>query len=80
MKNCPYCNYRIDGFEDLQGNKDPEDGDSCLCIDCGKVSIFKSGNLWMVNIKTLSKEHQEDINNIRIAWLKSQTIENTKNE
>lgn len=38
--HCPYCNHKLDGVSQVNGDSFPTPGDASVCICCGNVSVF----------------------------------------
>ena len=37
---CPFCNHKLDGCSQVNGNNLPDPGSYSVCIKCGNVSVF----------------------------------------
>ena len=42
---CPHCGYLLSGAALLDGSDPlpPEDGDTSICVTCGRVNIYTNG-------------------------------------
>ena len=76
--NCPYCNYNATEHETLNEQKNPKEGDISFCINCGEVSQYKNKKLIKVELSSLDNQTKMEINNIRIAWLKTRARQSIK--
>lgn len=76
---CPYCNYNATEHETLDKQRKPIEGDVSFCINCGEVSQYKNNKLVKVDLESLDEPTKREINNIRIAWLKTRAI-NSSNQ
>lgn len=75
---CPYCRYKHNRHTTLDNQKNPQNLDLSFCINCGEVSTFRDGVLSKVS-RTWTNEEAEEINTIRVAWLKQQALRSVKN-
>jgi uncharacterized Zn finger protein len=75
---CPYCGYKSTNHETLEGKNKPKNGEISFCMNCGEVSKFTKKELVKVNIEELKYCTREEINDIRVAWLRRKAIENLK--
>ena len=75
---CPYCNYVATMHETLDKQENPINKDISFCINCGEPSVFKDKVLVKVDVETLPKETKEEVNDIRVAWLRRKAISNVK--
>ncbi len=71
---CPYCNYEATEHETLDKEKYPQEGEISFCINCGDISKFKNCSLVKVDSNSLDEEAKEELNDIRIAWLRRKAI------
>lgn len=75
---CPFCDYKATEHKTLEGFNLPEDEDISFCINCGEVSKFKINKLVKVDVRLLGKSERKELNEIRIAWLKTRAMQNLK--
>ncbi len=75
---CPYCDYLATEHETLDGEKNPLEKDISFCINCGEISQFKNNELVKVGLSSLDKATRNEVNKIRVAWLKTKAIEKSK--
>ncbi len=75
---CPYCNYIATMHITLDKQKNPIEGDMSFCIDCGEISQYKNNELIKVDLESLNEPTKKQINNIRVAWLKTRAMQSVK--
>ena len=75
---CPYCKYVANRHETLEREENPNENDVSFCANCGEVSLFKKEGNVKVDLDSLDEDAKTEINDIRIAWLKSNAIRNLK--
>ncbi|KKL10817.1 hypothetical protein LCGC14_2552030 [marine sediment metagenome] len=75
---CPYCNYKADSHETIDKQRNPKDGEISFCMNCGEISEFKDNSIIKIDLNSLDKNLKQEINKIRIAWLRTTAIENLK--
>jgi|GEM_PF-5168685 len=78
MTTCPYCNYKATNHETLAGETKPNEGDVSFCINCGEVNKFKEGELIKVDMESLDEKAKGELNDIRVAWLKTRAMKSIK--
>ena len=57
--SCLYCNHKLDGATQVNGNHQPKPGDVSICIACGNVSIFKED----MTLRKPSPEEEAEMQN-----------------
>ncbi len=77
-KKCPYCDYVGTEHENIDGKKNPIEGDISFCINCGEISQFKNNKLIKTDLNSLDESTKREINDIRVAWLRTKAISNVK--
>ncbi len=75
---CPYCGYLATEHETLDGGENPQEEDVSFCINCGEISKYKDNKLVKESLENLDEANKKEINKIRVAWLKTKAIENSK--
>ena len=75
---CPYCNYKATGHTTIHNEENPIEDDVSFCIGCGEVSIFQGKTLIKIDVKTLEKDVRNELNDIRVAWLKVRAVDSSK--
>ncbi len=75
---CPYCNYLATEHETLDEEENPVTGDISFCINCGEVSKYKNNELVKYSLESLDETTKKEVNDIRVAWLKTKAIESVK--
>lgn len=75
---CPYCSYKADTHETVDGNKSPKDNDISFCINCGEVSQYKNNKLIKIDLDSLDESTKREINNIGVAWVRRKAISKVK--
>ena len=71
---CPYCKYEATNHETLGNQKNHKKGDISFCINCGEISKFKNHGLIKINLNSLDESIKQQINDIRVAWLRRRAI------
>ncbi len=74
---CPYCKYNATDHETLNDEKNPEEGDLSVCINCCEVSQFNDGKLTQCDLSTLLEETRLEIEKIKDAWLQTRHMRKT---
>ena len=75
---CPYCGHITTEHETLDGRKNPTDKDINFCINCGEISQYEDDKLVKIDINSLDESIKQEINDIRIAWLRTKAISKTQ--
>lgn len=75
---CIYCGYKFEGHETVEGETKHKDGDISFCINCGEFSEFKGNKVVKISIESLDEETQQELKDIRIAWLRTKPQMNVK--
>ena len=60
---CPFCNHKLDGVSQVNGNSLTEAGCYAVCIMCGNVSVYDDG---LSLRKPLAEEESEIQNNLNV--------------
>ncbi len=77
---CPYCNYVATEHETLNYFAKPKELDISFCINCGEISKFKNKKLIKESLESLDDATKKEINKIRIAWLKTRSIQSVSKQ
>lgn len=75
---CPYCGYVATEHETLDKIKNPTEKDISFCITCGEISQYENNKLVKVDLNLLDKSVKQEINKIRVAWLRTKAISKAK--
>ena len=75
---CPYCGYVATEHETLDERKNPREEDISFCINCGEVSQYKNNKLIKADLNSLDESTKQEINDIRVAWLRTKAISKVK--
>lgn len=75
---CPYCQYKFDNSETIEGRTNVKDGDISFCIKCGKVGQFDKGTVIKCDEMMLPLKNIIEVSTIRESWEKVMEDEQEK--